>query len=343
MYGWIDRSACLEDIETVMRIDPRLLNWGLFFILLGAIPLAVRQGLLAEASLERWWSLWPLLLVAAGIGLLLRRTPFDFAGGLLTAGTLGVMAGSVLATGFNVPNFAGCGDERGTVAFPTSEGSLDPGAEVRVELNCGDLDVVSGGGSGWRVEGVDEDGEGPQIDASAGELAVRSAAFRQPLDFLGKRDRWTVTIPGTVGLDVNVAVNAGRGTLDLADGSFGSVSIDLNAGAAIVDAARVGNLDRLDVEVNAGSAQLSLPGRALTADLSVNAGSIAFCTPDGVGLRVRTNENITAGNNFDERGLTKTGSVWETAGYADADVRIEIDAEANAGSITLNPDGGCNG
>ena len=95
-----------------MRIDRRLLNWGLFFILLGVIPLAVRQGLLAQTSLERWWSLWPLLLVAAGIGLVLRRTPIDFAGGLLTAGTLGVMAGSVLATGFNVPSFAGCGDER---------------------------------------------------------------------------------------------------------------------------------------------------------------------------------------------------------------------------------------
>jgi hypothetical protein len=343
MYGSADPTVCLEDTETVMRIDPRLLNWGLFFILLGAIPLAVRQGLLAEASLERWWSLWPLLLVAAGIGLLLRRTPFDFAGGLLTAGTLGVMAGSVLATGFNVPDFAGCGDERGTTAFETREGTLSPGAEVRVELNCGDLDVVSGGGTGWRVEGVDEDGEGPRIDASAGELVVRSAEFRQPLGFLGKRDRWTITIPGTVGLDVSLAVNAGRGTIDLADGSFGRLAIDLNAGETIVDAVRVGNLDRLDVEVNAGSARLNLPGRALTANLSVNAGSIAFCTPDGVGLRVQTNDNITAGNNFSERGLTKSGSVWETAGFANADARIEIDAEANAGSITLNPDGGCDG
>jgi hypothetical protein len=326
-----------------MRIDPRLLNWGLFFILLGAIPLAVRQGYVTEVSLERWWSLWPLLLVAAGIGLVLRRTPFDFAGGLLTAGTLGVMAGSVLATGFNVPSFAGCGDERGTTAFPSREGALSPGAAVRVELNCGDLDVVSGGGSGWRVTGVDDDGEGPQIDASATELVVRSDDVRQPLGFLGSRDQWAVTVPGTVGLDLNLALNAGRGTVDLADGSFGSLALDLNAGETVIDAERVGNLDRLDVEVNAGSARINLPGRGMSADLSVNAGSIAFCVPDGTGLSIDMNDNITAGNNFDERGLTRSGSVWETAGFAEADVRIEIDAEANAGSINLNPDGGCNG
>lgn len=324
-----------------MHIDRRLLNWGLFFILLGAIPLAVRQGILTEGTLERWWSLWPLFLVGAGLGLLLRRTPLEFVGGLLAAGTAGVMAGSLLASGFGSFPIAGCGDERGTVAFPAREGELSAGADVRVELNCGDLDLVSGGGSGWRVEGVDEDGTGPRIDASAGALTVRSPEEDEPFGFLGKRDRWTVTVPGTVGLDVDVLVNAGRGTLDLADGSFGRLAIDLNAGETIVGADGVAELGELDVHVNAGSAKISLPDRSLRASLSVNAGSIAFCASSDAGLRIRTNDNITAGNNFDERGLTKSGNTWETAGYDAADVKIEIDAEANAGSFTLNPAGGC--
>jgi hypothetical protein len=324
-----------------MRIDRRLLSWGLFFILLGAIPLAVRQGYLTEASVERWWSLWPLLLVGAGLGLLLRRTPFEFVGGLLAAGTVGVMAGSVLAVGFGGFPIAGCGDERGTVAFQTREGELSAGADVRLELNCGELTVVSGGGSGWRVEGVDDDGTGPRIDASATQLTVRSAEENEPLGFLGKRDRWTVTLPGTLGLDLDVAVNAGRGTLDLADGTFGRVAIDLNAGDTTIDAAGVTELDELDIGVNAGSAKIALPDRSLRASLSVNAGSISFCAPSDAGLRIRTNDNITAGNNFDDHGLSKSGNTWQTAGYDDAAVKIEIDAEANAGSFTLNPTGGC--
>jgi hypothetical protein len=324
-----------------MRIDRRLLGWGLFFILLGAIPLAVRQGYLDEASVERWWSLWPLLLVGAGLGLLLRRTPFEFLGGLLAAGTVGVMAGSALASGFGGFPIAGCGDERGAVAFQTREGELSGPADVRVELNCGDLAIVSGGGSGWRVEGVDDDGTGPQIDASGSQLTVRSRDDNQPLDFLGKRDRWTVTIPGTVGLDLDVAVNAGRGTLDLADGTFGRVAIDLNAGETIIGADGVTELDELVVGVNAGSAKIAFPARSMRASLSVNAGSISFCAPADAGLQIRTNDNITAGNNFDDHGLTKSGDTWRTPGYDAAAVKIEIDAEANAASFTLNPTGGC--
>ena len=324
-----------------MHLDRRLLNWGLFFILLGATPLAVRQGFLTEASVDRWWSLWPLFLVAAGVGLLLRRTPFEFAGGLLAAGTLGVMAGSLLAGGFGSFPIAGCGDDRGTVAFPTRDGTLSPGGNVRVELNCGDLTLVSGAGSGWRVEGVDEDGTGPRIDATADRLTVRSAEEGAPFGFLGKRDRWTVAVPGTIGLDLDVAVNAGRGTLDLADGSYGRVAIDLNAGETIVGAGGVSELGELDVEVNAGSAKIALPDRSLRASLSVNAGSISFCAAPDVGLRIRMDDNITAGNNFGDYGLARSGDAWETPGYGDAEVRIDIDAEANAASFTLNPTGGC--
>jgi hypothetical protein len=103
----------------------------------------------------------------------------------------------------------------------------------------------------------------------------------------------------------------------------------------------VAALDELDVEVNAGSAKIGLPERSIRASLSVNAGSISFCAPPDAGLRIRTNDNITAGNNFDDHGLTRSGNTWETAGYDGAAVKFDIDAEANAGSFTLNPTGGC--
>ena len=48
-----------------MRVNRGLLGWGVFFIVLGAVPLAVRSGLLSEASLANAWQLWPLLLIGA--------------------------------------------------------------------------------------------------------------------------------------------------------------------------------------------------------------------------------------------------------------------------------------
>ena len=103
-----------------MRVDRRLLGWGVFFILLGAVPLAVRQGLVPADAVSRAWTLWPLLLISAGIGLLLRRTPLEFVGGLLTAATLGLIGGALIAGGA-IP-FGGCSSDRDSTAFPAQHG-----------------------------------------------------------------------------------------------------------------------------------------------------------------------------------------------------------------------------
>ena len=76
-----------------MHIDRRLLGWGVFFILVGAIPLAVRGGFLDAERVVSWPSLWPVLLIGWGLGLLLRQTPIEWIGGGVTAVVLGLMAG----------------------------------------------------------------------------------------------------------------------------------------------------------------------------------------------------------------------------------------------------------
>ena len=47
--GWASgyrgpRRSVAAPLEGAMHIDRRLLGWGVFFILVGAIPLAVRGG-----------------------------------------------------------------------------------------------------------------------------------------------------------------------------------------------------------------------------------------------------------------------------------------------------------
>ena len=56
-----------------MRIDQRFLGWGIFLIVLGAVPLAVRSGIVTADAAGTAVRLWPLLLVGAGIGLVLRE------------------------------------------------------------------------------------------------------------------------------------------------------------------------------------------------------------------------------------------------------------------------------
>jgi hypothetical protein len=94
------------------------------------------------------------------------------------------------------------------------------------------------------------------------------------------------------------------------------------------------------VQTNAGSASVTLPQVSVTGRVQVNAGSIEVCTPDSAGIRIHSGGGL-GGNNFADAGLEQSGDTWESAGYADAAVQIELDAEANLGSITLNPDDGC--
>ena len=50
-----------------MRIDRSLLNWGVFLIALGGIPLAVDQGWLESDIAGDLGQLWPLILVGIGL------------------------------------------------------------------------------------------------------------------------------------------------------------------------------------------------------------------------------------------------------------------------------------
>ena len=59
-----------------MRVNRGLLGWGVFFIVLGAVPLAVQAGVVSEARVREAWQLWPLILVGIGLGLVLERTRF---------------------------------------------------------------------------------------------------------------------------------------------------------------------------------------------------------------------------------------------------------------------------
>ncbi|MCJ7711701.1 MAG: hypothetical protein MUQ32_12830, partial [Chloroflexi bacterium] len=122
-----------------------------------------------------------------------------------------------------------------------------------------------------------------------------------------------------------------------------SLDVSVNAGDATVDASGLVEAASVNAGVNAGSLAISLPvpSTNLQGDLSVNAGSIEVCVPDGVGLRIRMGEDALGSNNFGDRGMVRIGDAWARPGYDAATARIDLTASANLGSITLNPESGC--
>jgi hypothetical protein len=321
-----------------MHIDRRFLNWGLFFILLGAVPLAVQQNLISRDVVARAWQLWPLFIIGAGVGLVLRRTSLNFVGGLIAAATAGLILGGVVAVGLDFSSFS-CGGNTDK-PFQAQQGSLGGRATVNVEFNCGDLGITTAAGDAWNLSGSSSTGSNPRIDSSSDHVTFKGDANVGGFFGFGERQTWSLVFPTNPTLDVDLQLNAGRGTLGLGGARLGSLEVEGNASQVSIDLSSA-VVQRLDLQFNAGSAKVRLPSLSLTGQFQANAGSISFCVPDGVAVRITTNENITAANNFAEQGLTKSGNTWQSATYGTATNRIDLSATANAGALTLNPKEGC--
>ena len=97
----------------------------------------------------------------------------------------------------------------------------------------------------------------------------------------------------------------------------------------------------LQIELNAGSAGITLPALDMHGTIQANAASIRLCVPQGVGLRIETGDSFAASYDFHD--LVQDGSVWTTPGYAEAPVQIDLQTDGTAASFTLDPEDGCDG
>jgi len=323
-----------------MHLDRRLLGWGLFFILVGGIPLAVRANLISADSVAQWANLWPLLLIGWGIGLLLRNSPVDWIGGAIAAITFGVMGGGLLATGFSgVPFASGCSSNQPMTAFPARNGDLGSTGQMNVSFNCGTLHIGTADGTSWSLAGSDRDGRGPKVTSTTGLVSLEQD---DSIGFPGGiRSDWNVTVPRTPSVGLGLTLNAGDGSVDLTGATISSATATLNAGKLELNMGAVTHADDVNATVNAGAAAVTLDNGARSVNLSLNAGSIQLCVPAGTALRA-TWAGTLGSNNFSAAGLTKVDdSTWTSSGFNASQPHTELHVTANAGSFELRIGGTC--
>jgi hypothetical protein len=324
-----------------VRIDRRLVGLGLFLVTAGAVMLAAREGLIPEGLAGRAWTLWPLLLVGAGLSIVLAGRPGASLGGLLVAVTLGAMLGGVAATGWS-GGFGACTGNRAGTPFAEQTGSITPGASVSIAISCGDLDVSTGPGTDWSLAGSSAEGDPPAISTPAGGLRVENAD-RAGFDFGGGRNDWRVVLPNEPGFRLDVQTNGGSSAVALDGARVSEAAFETNAGSLTIDLRGVADIGDLDVHTNLGSTTVRLPEHRLSGSIAVNAGSVALCAPSTVGLRVEL-DTVAGSADLGSHGLVESGDgVWETPDYAAAAVQLELRVDVNAGSLTLDPVRECAG
>jgi hypothetical protein len=329
------RREELDAIEgSQMQVRRGVLFWGLFLIALGAVPLLVRAGLVDTVTLAGAWRLWPIILIAVGLGLVAGRTQVALVGTVVTAIILGIAGGAALATGNVWLGLLGdCSSSRTTSAQVDQIGSFATPATVRLELNCGDVQVSSHPGSAWAVH-ADYAGAPPSVTGSADRLLVSSP------DHGGNRHQlWNLQLPSELLGDIDIQANAGSGTIDLSGARLASFTGEINAFDLTVDGSQA-TIDRIDVTMNAGRSRITLGSGAVSGTLSVNAGAIDLCAPAASQLHIRLTDQVAFAHNLDDRGLVKSGGIWTRTGTDPASA-IDLTVEGAAASFTLDPDGGC--
>ena len=338
-----------------MRIDRSLLNWGVFLIALGGIPLAVDQGWIESDTAGDLGRLWPLILVGIGLGLILRWTPLAWFGGALVAATFGIIFGAAITSVSDddftslqgiIPAIASgacTGDDGGRAS--TSESGLADASAFRLDvtLSCGELGVSRAAGATWSVEATHDTDDGPVIDEpDADGVTARLGLSQRGADefaFLGSQAQsdWRVEVPDAAAIVVNATLNASKGDIDLEDGPLASLSGTFNASDAVIDLAESTTPVPADVDLtlNASDGRLLLPDGDVGVDITLNASSIVVCVPQDVALQVEYS-SVLSSDDLGSSGLTDNGSgQWVTDGLGSSAGRVALSVTSTVSSLSI--------
>jgi hypothetical protein len=319
-----------------MRVNRRFIYWGVFLVALGGVLVAADLGAVDSSTLADALTLWPLALVAIGVGIVLRRTQLALPGGMLAAALPGLVLGGAIAA---APRLAvDCGIPTDTVAVTTTDGTFDGAANVRVTSGCGSLVVTTASGNRWSLDSGNTEGRQPVIRSSPNSLSIETGIRDGWGAFHAGRDTWNLTLPTSPIDDLTMDVNAGTGRIDLPGAQLGRLNVTTNAAETIVDVEDA-TLSGFDGSVNAGLLSVHLPASSdVSGSLEVNAGSLQVCTPAGVGIRISHEgvaDAVTVG------GLRQSGRQWQSPDYGSATHRVDLDVVVNFGAVEINPIGGC--
>jgi len=287
-------------------------------------------GYLPWQSWNVLWRLWPLLLIALGIDVLIGRRSIigSIVSGLLILLLIGGAVALVLFAQ-NIPAL--------TNLTQPAEWHIEhiehPRADVERATVTIDWTSVPGtlgalsdspnlieGDVAYRGELIfDVDVRGDQADVELDSHFSSSSLWFGPYDLGGREEgRWDVRLSPDVALDLTL--DAGSGSCDFS-----------LAGLQVSD---------LFLDVGSGSVDLALPsGSTFDARLDGGSGSLTILLPKSVGARVVLDSgsgSFRPGERFQLVGGERDDDgVWETDNFRTADHTIELRIDQGSGSVTI--------
>ena len=320
-----------------MPIHRRFLYAGLFLVAVGGVLVAANLTGVNEPFLREALRLWPLVILAIGLAIVVRRSRYAVPAGVLAAIGPGLLIGGGMVA---APRMTfDCSDAAQPARAFQQDGVLADGASVSLSTGCGTATITTAAGSTWALSAGSTDGREPDVIAEPTSLSIDSPGRGGRQLLLGdRREDWDVTLPTTMA-ELAVAAHANTTTIALPGADIAILNIEADASTVRLDATGATLLE-LYAEVNFGSASITLPGTSrLVGNLTVDVGAIRLCVPVGVEATLKF-----LGDG--PRDVSVAGEPWTadqwTSSSAGRDLhQIDLDVEATFSSVDINPIGGC--
>jgi hypothetical protein len=301
---------------------------------------------------ESWaavWQLWPLLLVALGVDLMIGRR--SLLGAFISSVLILILIGAIMLMAFFAQSIPRLTEWIQPAEFRTEHIEYPLGnlasATVFVDLTSAPTDLRALQDTANLIEGdLAYVGESTFDVNTRGDQATvtldshYSGRWFESWDFLRRPDyRWDILLSSELLLDLEVDAGSGSCELDLRglqleelflDAGSGSVDLFLPSGEQYVAV----------IDGGSGSLELHLPEDTdLELAISGGSGGVEIHLPEGAEARVELESGSGSFDNGNRLALVDEDdehSVWETDGFATAEWTVLLTIDQGSGSIGID-------
>jgi len=279
------------------------------------------MGILSWSVWDVIWRLWPVLLIAIGLDILVGRRS---AIGSLIALVLviAVIAGAVWLATIATPMIAGQLFTGRTLTTDrvVQELAGATSADVRIAFGAGSLRIGALKDSGNLIEGTVATGRGERIlrdfqqNGGVAHFELRNEGMSfGPFGWRHGDRTWSLDLSSSVPMALNVSTGVGQSTLDL-------------SGLKVTD---------LRVSSGVGQTEVWLPAQGrVTARVSGGVGQLIVTIPEGMAATIHGSAGL-GGLSVAPRFARQGGGDYVSANYATADDRVDLDISGGVGEVVV--------
>lgn len=285
---------------------------AIFMIGLGTVFLLANLGILAINVWQLVLRLWPVLLVAIGLDLVVgRRSLWATLAGLVVL--LAILAGALWLYGVQ---FESGQAMQGQEVRQALQGATR--AEIVLENGAGDVTIHALSGSNDLIAGRVTSGRGRRAFEDF-SIQGSTATFRLhetgTYMFVGGRAgerTWDLGLSPQPALDIRYSQGAGNTDLDLSGLQVSALQVNMGVGQTTVTLPVEGNFD---------------------AKIDGAIGQIVIVVPEGMSLRVRSNTALA--NISVPGGYQKSDRVYTSPGYESAANKVNLEVSMAIGNVSV--------